>query len=446
MNLRFIFLCCSIYFGLSLVYGSSECAKVLADELLGSNPLPSCHAKSTYLLDKPLVILGCNGGGIKGYISARVLEELEKAVGSAEKPFPIYQMIHGSIGSSTGTIISAAITIDPKYWSSQTPSILNSNPSIPNTLVQLYLKEGPCIFSNVSPSSCLYGLQNSCIGGLCMQLKNIFKPKYNGKHLSEVFNKYFGDLSLVETRKISASCSSCEKHPDDKIELAMLTCNMHTGRSFEFNSKKASKGEASNFFLRDAVYASCVQSTTFPTARINPIVGNKEYDKTRAFNLIDQGPLDNPVFKALEMGLRQLEERGISPMKYFHDHYSDYQAGKSVKPLLRIVHISTGHHTTRLLPVSQFHNAGILKLVPTLITTLLENQGVYASEAVQFFAKMLPFIEFYNLEGETSVSALEDDKANDEIFRELERVANDITTGNKDFIRLAKDLRDDCKM
>lgn len=65
MNLRFIFLCCSIYFGLSLVYGSSECAKVLADELLDSHSLSSSHAKSTCLPDKPLVILGCNGGGIK---------------------------------------------------------------------------------------------------------------------------------------------------------------------------------------------------------------------------------------------------------------------------------------------------------------------------------------------------------------------------------------------
>ncbi len=445
MKLRFVFWCCSLYFGLSLGYGSSECAQGLADELLGSHSLSSCSPKKTCSLEKPLVILGCNGGGIKGYISARVLEELEKAVGSAEKPIPIYQMIHGSIGSSTGTIISAAITVDPKYWSSQTPSILNSNPSVPHTLAQLYLEEGPYIFSNVSPSSCLYQLQNSCIGGLYMQLKNIFKPKYNGKHLRKVFNKYFGDLSLVETRKISGSCDSCEEHTDDKIELAMLTCDMHTGSSFEFNSKKASKDESPNFFLRDAVYASCVQSTTFPTARIHPIVGNKEHDKTRNFDLIDQGPLDNPVFKALEMGLRQLEERGINPMQYFHDHYSDYQEGKPVKPLLRIVHISTGRHTTRLLPVSQFHNAGILKHVPALITTLLEKQGVYASETVQFFAKMLPFIEFYNLEGETSVSALEDDKANDDIFGELERAANTITV-SEDFIRLAKDLRADCKL
>ncbi len=437
MNLRFVFLCCSIYFGLSLVYGSSECEKGLVDELLGTGPLSSCGAKKTCLLDKPLVILGCNGGGIKGYISARVLEELEKAVGSADKPFPIYQMIHGSIGSSTGTIISAAITVDPKYWSSQTPSIIHSSPSIPHILSQLYLEEGAYIFSNISPSSCLYKLQQSCIGQVWMQLRNLFKPSYNGKHLRKLLNQYLGDFSLTETRTVSGS--SCK---DNKIELTMFTCDMNTGRSFEFNSKKASNGAYPNFFLRDAVYASCVQSTTFPTARINPIISNKEYDKTRTFDLIDQGPLDNPVFKALEMGLRQLEERGIDPMQYFCESIKD---GEPIKPLLRIVHISTGLYTTRLQPVERFHNAGIIKLVPALVTTLLENQSVYASETVQLFTKMLPFIEFYNLEGETSVSILDDAKATPEIFCALERTAQDIV-GKEDFIRLAKDLRADCKI
>lgn len=432
----------------SLVYSSQECTKeILVNELLSPNSLPSRRVQNSIdILDRPLVILGCNGGGIRGYSSARVLEELEKAVGSTDKPFPIYQMIHGSIGSSTGTIISAAITLDPKYWKDTGSPIINSSKSIPALLAQLYRNDGPYIFSNVSRSSCLWGAQNNCFGSFWMQLWNLFRPKYNGKHLKEVLNKYFGNFSLIETRPVYVSSYINDHHNHKKIELAMVTCDMKTGTTFEFNSKSVGDGRAPNFFVRDAVLASCAQATTFPTAHIHPIHGDsKQYDESQVFDLIDEGPLDNPVFQALQMGLKQLQERGIDPMQYFCEHYQDYKEGKRVKPLLRIVHISTGHHTTVLNP-SECHNAGILKLAPTLVTTILENQSVYSNETVEFFAKILPFVEFYNLEGETTISALEDDKTTSETFTELERLAKDIVANNPDFRRLADDIKKDFKM
>ena len=45
MNLRLTFLCYAVYFGLSLVCGSSECSKKMTDELLGTDSLSSCGAK-----------------------------------------------------------------------------------------------------------------------------------------------------------------------------------------------------------------------------------------------------------------------------------------------------------------------------------------------------------------------------------------------------------------
>jgi hypothetical protein len=71
---------------------------------------------------RPLVILGCSGGGLRGYVSARILEELEKAVGSPENPVHIHQIISGSIGDSTGAIISAEMALDPSAFKDNRPS------------------------------------------------------------------------------------------------------------------------------------------------------------------------------------------------------------------------------------------------------------------------------------------------------------------------------------
>lgn len=427
-------------------FSAQELSKeIIVNELLECKaPRLSPVKKSDSGLGRPLVIFGCNGGGIRGYASSRVLEALEQAVGSKDKPFPVQNMIHASVGSSTGTIISAAITIDPKYWTGSGSSAISSASSIPALLAQMYKEEGPYIFSNLSRTSCCWSIKDSCIAGCFVQIRNIFGPKYNGRHLKEVMKKYFGNFALTETRT-AFECSDLLSlgHSQHKIELSMVTCDMKTGTTFEFNSYDAISGKAPNFFMKDALYATCAQATTFPTASLNPIVGKKKhYDKTQTFNLIDEGPLDNPVFHALKVGFKQLKERGIDPIQYFHQHYQDYKDGKPVEPLLRIVHVSTGHHTTVLDP-KKYHEAGLLTIAPALVCGLLENQSVCASDSVKFVTQMMPFVEFYNLEGETSISALEDDKATSEIFAELDRLAGDIVTNSPDFKRLAKDLKND---
>lgn len=383
---------------------------------------------------RPLVILGCSGGGIRGYVSARILEELEKAVGA-----PIHQIISGSIGDSTGAIISAEMALDPSAFKDNISR--SETESVPQRVAKLYVQKGPSIFSSQQPCALLDWLQKTSFGSFFTSIKNVFYPKYDGIHLRKILEEDVKDLSLLDTRfapQGKSSMTSSRIIPK-RIELALLTCDMRTGTTYEFNSEKIRRGEQPNFLLKDALYAASAQATTFPTAHIHPIGPDKKYNMSQVFDLIDEGPLDNPIFPALQMGLRQLKERGIDPMKELLNHYHEYKNG-SRPPLLRIVHIGTGHHTTRMLPPEQFHQGGILKIMPNLLTTLLENQNVNASQTVQLFAEYLPFVSFYNLEGETSISSLVDDQPTPEAFKELERVAMSVTK-TPDFINLSKSLK-----
>lgn len=112
-------------------------------------------------------ILSLSGGGIRGYLSARVIAELERA-----KPF--LDSVDLYAGTSTGAIIAA-------YCAS---GLMKS----PDDLVGFYRHEGPKIFKRTTQQSILsfFGLYSS---------------RYNPGYLEEVLRKIFGDMRLGELKK-----------------------------------------------------------------------------------------------------------------------------------------------------------------------------------------------------------------------------------------------------
>lgn len=112
-------------------------------------------------------ILSLSGGGIRGYLSARVLSELESA-----RPF--LSSVDLFAGTSTGAIIAA-------YCAS---GLMKS----PEDLVAFYRIEGPKIFKKTAIQS-------------IVSFFGLYSSRYNPDYLAEVLTKIFGDMRLGDLKK-----------------------------------------------------------------------------------------------------------------------------------------------------------------------------------------------------------------------------------------------------
>lgn len=120
----------------------------------------------------PFRILSLDGGGIRGAISAAILSEVEKMVGS-----PLNQYFNLIAGTSTGSILAAAIA---KGLSSE-------------NILQLYRNKGQRIF----PYSSLLSLERLKV---IMQY-GLSAPKFSDRGLIEVLKEEFGSTKLSEIDK-----------------------------------------------------------------------------------------------------------------------------------------------------------------------------------------------------------------------------------------------------
>ena len=84
-------------------------------------------------------LLTCDGGGIKGIIPLRYLEEIEKVM-----KMPIYELFDYAGGTSTGSIIVSLLTIPGKN-----KKIMSAGEAL-----GFYKKQGPVIFKKSCLSQC----------------------------------------------------------------------------------------------------------------------------------------------------------------------------------------------------------------------------------------------------------------------------------------------------
>ncbi len=121
--------------------------------------------------DRPVRILSIDGGGIRGLIPARVLQEIENLTG--RRIADLFDLV---AGTSTGGILALGLT---KPGQAGGPEYSAAD------LVELYESEGPRIFSR-SAWHHLYALNN------------LAEERYDATGIEQVLGEYFGDSRLSE--------------------------------------------------------------------------------------------------------------------------------------------------------------------------------------------------------------------------------------------------------
>lgn len=166
-------------------------------------------------------VLSIDGGGMKGIVSALVLDKLELLLKeySGDANARIGDYFDLIAGTSTGSILAALFLIPqnehPKYSASQ---ILN-----------FYLDLGPNIFQKQS----LYPL---------------FGSKYTNQGFQATLDYFFGDLKISELLK----------------PCLFTSYDTTTRKAVFFNQVNGKKDPARNPLVSEAVKASCSAPTYFP--------------------------------------------------------------------------------------------------------------------------------------------------------------------------------------
>jgi patatin-like phospholipase/acyl hydrolase len=135
---------------------------------------------------KRYLILSRDGGGIRGLLTARIIERLQMEV-------PFLDQVELFDGTSTGGIIALGLA-------DKVP---------PGTLVKMYRERTPKIFDKSEPKpppakklwplfAALNEKREEFLNGLQMNPQDIFHPKYHSEGLSSALTDYFGSRALAE--------------------------------------------------------------------------------------------------------------------------------------------------------------------------------------------------------------------------------------------------------
>jgi len=119
-------------------------------------------------------ILSIDGGGVRGIIPARILQEIEARVGKR-----IYELFDLIIGNSTGGLVALAL---------MTPNQKGSAKYQARDLVDFYQKYSTKIFYSPLWRKAITG------GGL-------WGAKYSRKNFDQILDQFFGDIRLSQTLK-----------------------------------------------------------------------------------------------------------------------------------------------------------------------------------------------------------------------------------------------------
>ena len=243
-------------------------------------------------------VLSIDGGGIRGIIPAIALAELEARAGK-----PIAELFDLIAGTSTGGIIALALARPGEdgapAWSAA-------------TLVELYEREGPSIFSRP------LGHKVRTIGGL-------IDEKYPSEGLDEALARYLGESRLSESL----------------TNVLVTAYETERRKPFFFKSAAALADPSRDFSMAAAARATSAAPTYFEPARVEA-EGTADY-----FSLVDGGVFaTNPAMCAfaevrrhrpdaevvlLSLGTGQLTR----PLPY--DDVKDWGLVEWARPILDVV-------------------------------------------------------------------------------------------------------------
>ncbi|HUZ17219.1 MAG TPA: patatin-like phospholipase family protein [Spirochaetia bacterium] len=214
-----------------------------------------------------ITILSIDGGGIRGLLPARILQEIRRRLDGAGERRPFSVLFDLIAGSSTGALIALAL------------SLLNADGSERYSsaeIVELYARRGTEIF----PPSLRAALRTAV---------QVFRHKYPAEPFEHLLREIFGDATLrsAATNLLITSFDTEAMQP-------------------HCMKRRPARGDwidDDDYYMRDAARASAAAPTYFPPARIRPI-GTTE----RGFSLID-----GAVFANNPSGLAYVESTKIFP-------------------------------------------------------------------------------------------------------------------------------------
>lgn len=173
-------------------------------------------------------ILAIDGGGMKGIISAMILNSLEQKLQKYSKNpnARIAEYFDMIAGTSTGAILAALYLMPDE----------NGNPKYTaQDALNLYLEKGRKIFHQTVWRSVL-------------TLNGIRSPKYSNKALETILAQYVGEQDIASLTK----------------PCLIISYDIVNASAFFFDSGSAQRDRKRNYRLRDAVLASTAAPTYFP--------------------------------------------------------------------------------------------------------------------------------------------------------------------------------------
>lgn len=167
-------------------------------------------------------VLSVDGGGIRGIIPAKILEQLENQIKR-----PLHQVFDLVAGTSTGGIIALGIGTASNSGRAYSPA----------ELLQLYIENGPSIFEK----------------SWYTPIKSWFRPKYSPRALEETLGTYFKQAEL------SAALTP----------LLMSSYDLQSQLPFFFKSHMIARNSTYNWKLTEVARATSAAPTFFPPLHLS---------------------------------------------------------------------------------------------------------------------------------------------------------------------------------
>jgi patatin-like phospholipase len=173
--------------------------------------------------DLPFRILSVDGGGIRGLISALVIEEIERQLAKEAGPDArVADYFHLFAGTSTGGLIALALTAPGKMSAAD--------------LASFYTEDGPKIFSR-------------SLGRKLSTLWGLRRPKYSAEPLREAAEHRLGGSRVSQATR----------------DLLVTSYDMNKSEPYFFKRWRALESEARDFPVVDAGLATAAAPTYFPS-------------------------------------------------------------------------------------------------------------------------------------------------------------------------------------
>ena len=214
-----------------------------------------------------VTILSIDGGGVKGLLPARILEEIRQrldALGEKRRFFELFDLI---AGTSTGSLIALGLSLKDETGNDKFSA---------SEIVDLYKTKGKEIF----PHSNLNAVHTAV---------QAFRYKHSAVSFEKLLKEFFGDKTL--------------KDAETNLLITSFDTEAMEPHCMKRRPSREDWLDDYNYYMRDAARASSAAPTYFPPVQISP-VGEEQIK----FSLID-----GAVFANNPAGLAYVEASKIFP-------------------------------------------------------------------------------------------------------------------------------------